>query len=180
MSGFSTEETLDHGMQAKPKQPIFLIVLCIISWIENGYYSFQAFKGLAATGFQNKPMPEMDDFMNDETISKFDGFGGVFTDAVEMMPGLMEQQYYTNWLDLIGGLLICFFVFLMFQKRKAGFIPYMITKAVIIAGIISLAALFSAGEGLFAGMALVGVVFSVIYHVAFIVMFGLNRKHLIK
>lgn len=176
MDELSMDQTLDHDFQQKKKNPVFLIVLCIISWVENGLGIFNGLKDLAATGFQNNGS-NIGDILEDEELENLDDLDG-FIDVGTDFEMITDQVYYQSWISLIGGILICIFVFMMFKRKKAGFIPYVITKALIIIASIYLAAVYSGSGSLFSGMMMGAIAFSVIHHGVFIVLFSMNRKHL--
>lgn len=154
-----------------PKRPQFLTVLCILTFIGSGigvitsimsYFAAKA-AGAIAQGFS-------------EGMNKLaDGQGGQQMDAA-MASANASINATVKWgatvaiIGIIGALICLFGAIMMWKQKKTGFYIYLIGE--VAPAIASIALL---GFGLLGGM---GIAMSLVFPIAFIIMYGLNLKHM--
>ena len=162
------EQTTTEG----PKRPTFLTVLCILTYVGVGIgliMSVVAWWGLHAA-----------QAMMDASVSMAEGMADASGQDLSSMPGMEEAMASANaavkWANvtlitsLIGNLLCLFGALQMWKLKKTGFFIYVVGE---LAPVIVSAILI--GGSAFGGMSLVmGAVFPVL----FVILYGLNLKHL--
>jgi hypothetical protein len=150
------EQTTTTAVEAK--RPTFLTVLCILSFIAAGISVVVSFLGFAAMQAAESMMGGMSDSMGE----------------MAALPGMEEAAAlwkYAQVLLIIGvgcTILGLIGVIMMWKLKKTGF--YLYTAAQIIGIIIPVVLVGTAG------LSYVGIFFAL----AFIVMYGLNLKHMTK
>jgi hypothetical protein len=151
------EQTVQTNETAK--RPTFLTVLCILSFIAAGFSIIGL--GLLIGG---KAALESHGVTTDSAI---DGSASAYS-----MPGMdeamMQAKAAASWPNIIGGILLSiiglFGVIMMWKLKKTGYFVYV---GASIVGII-LPLVLGAGFG----------VFGTIITILFIVLYGLNLKHM--
>jgi hypothetical protein len=143
---------------AEKKLPAFLKVLCILSFIGCGIGFISGLYSL---------------FTFQATIDTMKGLGGMFggSELGDTLDALIKygQMYYI--IDIVA-VIICFVgVLMMWKMKKTGYYIYIIGE--IAPAIASFALL--GGFGALGTMAMVA---GLIFPIAFIVMYGLNLKHM--
>jgi hypothetical protein len=139
------------------KRPQFLTVLCILSFVGigialiGGIYNLMTFSSTIALM---------------QGTSGF--FGGELGNAVDMLIEWGQTVYIIN---IVASLICLAGVFMMWNLKKTGYFIYIIGE--IAPAIASFALL--GGFGPLGTMAMVG---GLIFPIAFIVMYGLNLKHM--
>ena len=168
--------TEDNGI-VKKKRPNFLLVLCILTFIASGLgiiiglVSFTGFNDIEST-FKNANVG------NDPLTESI--FGEI--DIV----GMQKIQDWVNILSLIASILCLTGAIIMFKMKKIGFLPYVLGHVVAIyGGYVSIGLVKKMTEmipgpagdmmSLFGGL---GMIFGVVIAIAFIIMYGVNLKHL--
>lgn len=172
------DNTLVNEIEGKPKRPQFLTVLCVISFIWCSIAFLLGVYGIIA----NTPEKMQE---NIENMRKFSPSG-----AQEMENQLIEQQGSTMakiqpYLNIVFLLVSFLGVLQMFNLKRMGF--YMYTAAelipyifIITGGKQAMAMMGSMGGGAVQTAAMVMMVLMVIFDIAFVVMYGLNLKHMNK
>jgi hypothetical protein len=153
------EQTMNTGAEA-PKRPQFITVLCILTWIGCGVGLITALMGWWAVRAAGAMM--------DMAGSMADAKG------VENMPGMseaMNAMKYANIILIVSviGTLLCLFGSIQIWKlKKSGFFIYAIGE---IAPPIATMVLMG---GMAGGLGIFGLILPIV----FIVLYGLNLKHL--
>jgi len=147
-----------NTVDTTPKRPAFLNILCILSFVGIGI----AF----ISGIIN--LTQLD--RNIETLKSFGGLLGGDTDsAVEAL----TNWGYTVYIITIVASLICLLgVIMMWKIKKTGFYIYVVGE--IAPGIATIVLL--GGFGTLGTLAIVG---SLIFPIAFIIMYAINLKHML-
>ncbi len=149
------------------ERPTFLTVICILSFIAIGL-------GLLGQlfNFAFSPNPEefieaqeqMEDLMAE---SEDNPFGSFFSSIMSQSMGAIEHAKTLGIVNILGLILCLFGVIKMWNLKKVGFVPYIIGNlASPIASVVLV--------GLLGGIA----VFSFFFPILFIVLYGLNLKHM--
>ena len=155
------EETVNTGAEA-PKRPTFITVLCILTWVGCGIgliMSLVAWWGTRAAAA-----------MMDVAGSMAEG-AGANTDAMPGMAEAMNALKYANMLMIISviGTLLCLVGSIqMWKLKKMGFYLYVVGElAPPIATMVLLG-------GMAGAMGIVGLILPIV----FVVLYGLNLKHM--
>jgi hypothetical protein len=189
-------ETIDQNASGAKKRPSFLTVLCILTFIGAGLGLLGGLWSLVTAGATQKSMEllsgysnEMSSSMNTLTDSLSSMTGGETGDAMnksmdalgDVMGGMMESAmllakyaYILAAVNIIANLLCLLGALSMWKQKKTGYYMYVAGHALAI--IIPMVLVGTAGLGgaLFAGLWILGMIFPI----AFIVMYGLNLKHM--
>lgn len=157
-----------NNTNTAPARPTFITVLCILTWIGCLFGLFGAIGNIGAGAVVSKmEAPAVQSSGNaelDASLSKV-------ADAASSMTKYMSL---IGWVSLVCVLLCAFGAFWMWKLKKTGF--YIYTAGELIPVILSFALLggMGAGGGI---MASLGILMAII-PVAFVVMYGLNLKHM--
>ncbi|MBL4703750.1 MAG: hypothetical protein JKY54_04465 [Flavobacteriales bacterium] len=155
-------ETLDSDEQLAPSagKPKFLKILCILSFISGGFMVLFSGLGLLFEGSIIGLMEQAKDMVQ--------------TDVEEItFQHFIENYQFSLGLTLIGYTVSLIAVYLMNKLKKIGFHIYTATHILMVA---LPAILVELPEELDSGIG--GVLLGSIGTVAFIVMYGLNLKHM--
>lgn len=159
-------DILDENInQSYGQIPVFLKVLCILTFVGSGLGILGALMGFVSSGMTEESMRISTRMMQNTP----------FGDSINFEE-MMRWQVYTNWANLIGSLLTLAGGILMWKLRKIGY--YLYIPGWIIPVAISAIGMRYMLTGMFAGMGFVGIAINVIFAAAFIIMYGLNYKHL--
>lgn len=163
--GFGPLDNVEGIANVKTEgRPTFLTVLCILSFIGNGLGIFQGLFMWTMSGFYAKLF---------SGLSKNLNTGQNEMNIVErVLNGL-------SWwaISIIVGSLVCLAgAILMWKLKKSGYFLYIFGQLLPLLGVL----FFFLGSipGPSNGGSMIFVLFSSIFPIAFIVMFGLNQKHL--
>lgn len=175
------ENTLDNqfnnDLSATPARPQFLTVLCILTWVMCGIMLI-----LSLFGMVSKPSAEV----QKEQIEQIRQFNP--DAAVKMEEALAEQGGGSQIISVILSLLACalsgYGAYMMWNLKKTGFYLYIVGEflpylGMLVGGAAGLSALSAMGGGAqMAGAIVIGLM--VIVDIVFIVLYGLNLKHMNK
>lgn len=160
------------------KRPTFLLVLCILTFVSSG---LGVIMGLVSfTGFNN-----IESTFNNANVGA-DPFSQSVLGDLDIV-GMQKIQDWVNILGLLASILCLVGAIVMFKMKKIGFLPYVLGHVVALyAGYLSIelvkkmAAMFpvEAAGDMMALAGGIGMIFSVIIAIAFIIMYGVNLKHL--
>lgn len=168
-SSFSTE-------MMEPKRPQFLTVICVLSFIMCGL----SFLGGVWSIIKNTPENMAESIEQMRTISP------QMADQMETQMLEMQESIYAQvapYINFIYILLSFLGVMMMWKQKKKGFYVYLAGEVLPYIGLIfsgkqAMAMMGSAGGGMAQTAGLVIMVFMFLFDVAFIVMYGLNLKHM--
>jgi hypothetical protein len=167
------EESAPVAEVKAPKRPVFILVLCILTFIGSGLGIVGSLFSLATAqvtaDVASKTSEQMED-LQDRLGNKSNAFTKLYSDSFSHITAAhIRTQAGLNILasliTLCGGLL-------MFGLRKIGFYIY------IVGHVVSIGAGIAMGPGgALGGMGIgVGIFFSLV----FIVLYGVNYKHLVR
>lgn len=163
MEKYPTEVPLT---EEKPR-PVFLTVLCILSYAGNGFVILGSLITLVMAGpfrlIWEKALeqPEM-----------YEEVPVPFTDMFDRFASLFDYLPLISWVNLAAALLNLAGVFQMWKMRKSGFYVYSVTElAPYILGLI----IYTMVLGPF-GFAIS--LFNMVIPIAFVILYGLNLKHM--
>ena len=162
----TSNDILDVNINQNNGQiPVFLKVLCILTFVGSGLGIIGALFGFISSGASEESLRLSARIMHDSPFGNSINF-----------EEMMKWQVYTNWANLIGSLLTLAGGLLMWKLKKLGY--YLYIPGWIIPITVSAIGMKYMLSGMFAGMGYVGVGINVVIAAAFIIMYGLNFKHL--
>jgi hypothetical protein len=157
-------DTLDQTGAQPNKRPTFLTVLCILTFVGSGLGILGALNGLFIT-------TPADSFEAFEQIGD-QGMDYMVPDRAEFL----KWSMYTNVSNLIASLMCLGGALLIWRQQKTGFFVY--TGGWLLSIIMSVfATQFVLGPGL-AWVVPIAIAFNVLLMIAFLVMYGVNLKHM--
>jgi hypothetical protein len=163
-----TDQYTDQGVDAeKPSRPMFLTVLCVLSFIGNGMMILGALFGMLWMKFLRPVMEmaiEQDPALQEDPFF-LSGFGDKIFALFDYFPTMYGIMAAAAVLNIFG-------VMMMWKLRKGGFYLYTITELIPpISNVIILALVFG-------GFGVAMSVFNFLIPIGFIIMYGLNLKHM--
>lgn len=146
------------------KRPVFLQVLCILTFIGAGLGILGAVINIFTIGQMEETMTSMNDIMGD------------FDDSFSNMYRWQKISYVLN---LVGSLMCLAGALIMWRLRKYGYYIYVFGQVLPLVGaFMTFNSLTGIGSGLFGGFGVIMMVFTAVFPIAFIIMYGLNLKHM--
>jgi len=163
-------ENIDEPQEEVKKRPVFLTVLCILTFVGCGLTLIGAVYGLAtdpAAGLAKSLEAQKDNPQVADMMLKIMSRIGEY----------VKWAKITNYVSLANFALCLAGSLLMWNLRKSGFFMYVGGQVAAFA--VAIPTYLVVADIPFLGMmALIGVVFSALVYVAFIVMYGVNLKHM--
>lgn len=167
---------LDQSAYQPPKKrPVFLTVLCILTFVSCGFGLLGSGFGLLAGGQMQKQQLQTQRMM--DRLQRDQDTPEIFDSMMESTQKMQKWNTF-NQLMSLGNVVICFAgAMLMWRLRKAGYFIYVAGQ---ILPFITLYVMYSVMQNVpFMGAAvLIGAVFAAIFAVGFAIMYGLNLKHM--
>jgi len=167
-----SEDFLDDSYKApQAKRPMFLQVLCILTFVSCGLTLLTSLWGIFTAGMQERNLQRMN------RISQQQDMPEIMDKMSEAMEKSHDWLVIGNYLSL-GNVLICFLgAMLMWRLRKPGF--YIYTFGQILPWI-SFYGLYTSYQNVpFMGpVMLISSFLGILISAGFIVMYGLNLKHM--
>jgi hypothetical protein len=165
-------DLIDTTYEAEaPRIPNFLKVLCILTFVGSGIGILGAIYGVFTTNATIKSLENSQDLLN-RMNSPMGDMGGLIEATKKW--GMLSNVFnlFACGLCLTGGIL-------MWKLKKIGYVSYLVgVIAALIPGFLMMGSLASSGGmmGVFMGASFI---FAILLNVAFIIMYTVNRKHLI-
>lgn len=159
-----------------PKRPQFLTVLCILTFIGSSIGLFYGFTGIATADTKGKLMENVSKDMNQlsDSLTALNQPGSGTASAMlnSMTTGINADSIRNAGIaGVIANLLTLFGAIMMWKLRKMGFWLYVL--GVIIAVV---APIVIYKGNMITALGAVGIGF---FGILFIVLYGINRKHLV-
>jgi hypothetical protein len=168
-------DTIDEfGGAPAGKRPTFITVLCILTFVGCGIYLISSVYGLI-TFEQNKKM----------TMALINGdnnvFGGLFQQVFSMsekdMKNFFDWSLYNHFANLLNTATCLTGALMMWKLRRMGF--YIYAVGTIFPIITSIGLWMAAQDAPMLGTgAAIGAIFMIVVSIGFVVMYGLNLKHM--
>jgi hypothetical protein len=174
--GFTMSE--DTSVVKKKKRPTFLLVLCILTFVASGFGVIMGLVNLTGVN-------DVESAMRNASVGA-DPFSQSFLDGIDI-EGMQKIQDLVNILSLVASVLCLAGALIMFNLKKLGFVPYVLGQAAAIYSAYLSVGLFQKMSDAFPVqamgdmMSMMGgftLVFSIIIAIGFIIMYGVNLKHL--
>jgi hypothetical protein len=147
------------------KLPVFLKVLCILTFVGSGLGILGALIGFLVSDMSTKSYEMM------QTIDN-GGFDAIGFNIAEMI----KWQKYMNIGNLVGSALCLTGALMMWKLKKVGF--YLYLPGTIIPLIVTGIGMQYVLTGFMSGFGALSIVINGIFAAAFITMYGINFKHL--
>lgn len=165
-------DVLDETYEQGPaKLPVFLKVLCILTFVSCGLTFISSIYGLLTAKQSEATMKMMMRMQHNEDMPEI--VGNVQQGFAKMMEWTTTSHYLA-----LGNVVICLAgALLMWRLKKVGYFIYIFGQ---ILPFISLVGMYSAVQDIpILGFSMIiGGVFAAIFSIAFIIMYGLNVKHM--
>lgn len=154
-------ETFDDDVYqpVEKKRPVFLTVLCILSWVAGGFSVVISLVMLMTKDFMIEAIERSMDFVQTDH-------------EVEVLEATIENFNLTASLNFGLYAISIIAVIMMFKLNKVGFYIYAVTHTVLL---VYPMVLMPFGNDM---AAMLGIAFSVAIYLAFIIMYGVNLKHM--
>ena len=155
-----------------PKRPAFITVLCILTFVGAGI-------GLLSSLFSLFTLGQLQ-----STMDTFDRIGSGFNDSDNDLTDVYKWQKIQVYLSLLGNGMCLAGALLMWKLKKAGFFIYVPGQIIPFFGAVMVFTSMSGmmdstiGGGFFGMASALGLIFAAIFPLAFIIMYGVNLKHL--
>jgi hypothetical protein len=163
---------LDESFQPAPaKRPVFLTVLCILSFVGCGLYFFSAVYGILTAETQRQTYRMMNTMGDEQAIP---GFVTEMYQAMEKNHGWILLGQY---LSLVNVLLCLLGVILMWRLRKTGFYVYAFAQLIPFVTLFMMISSFS-DVPMLGAITIVTSSINVVLAAAFVIMYGVNLKHM--
>lgn len=155
------DETTEFIDRREGQRPVFLTVLCILTWVGCGFALISGLIQLWSYSAMNSAM----NALQTNGVSQDFNVGYLFWSAIATM---------------IGSIICALAAVFMFKQKKFGFYIYIIGQAIpLIVSFYSILA-FSNRIGIGTGFSIISTVIGMLFPVAFIIMYGVNLKHMNK
>lgn len=170
MSDFLDQST----EQPQRKRPVFLTVLCILTFVSCGLGVLSSVYGLTVSGNAAKQMQSQQRMMQRMGHDQDNPF---LDEAIDSAQKIESKQTLNSLLSLGNSLLCLAGALLMWRLRKSGYFIYVIGQTLPFISLIIMYPLLQ--DSKFIGpLMLIGYVVMAFFSLAFIVMYGLNLKHM--
>ena len=150
-----------------PARPVFLTVLCILTFVGSGFGLLASVFGLLFSGVNDASMSLAQRSMDRSPFSEAINFN---------FEEIARWTTYSQWANLLGSALCLTGALMMWKLKKIGFFLYI--PGWIIPVTISAFSMQYIMTGWLANFGAIGIVINVIFAAGFIVMYGLNYKAL--
>lgn len=173
------EETTDNSFEnamKEPARPQFLTVLCILSFIMCGLMCLGAIYGLVKNNPENLQ----------ESLEKMREVSPQMADQMEENMVSMQESTYgqiSPYLSFLYVILSFLGTMMMWKLNKKGFYIYIAGELLpylgfIVAGKQAMSMMSAMGGGAAESIGIIVMVFMLLFDAGFIVMYGLNLKHM--
>lgn len=159
-------DTLDKEIRedlGPSQKPVFVTVLCILTFVGVGLTISTTLFSVFTMSFLEQGMNTMSDALSDSEA------GLDFANSFRW-----TKFYYV--LSIIGALLCLVGALFMWKLKRFGFYIYILGQLLPIFG--SFMTMSSMYKGTFVGFGMVSTVLGMLFPIAFIIMYGLNLKHM--
>ena len=147
-----------HQLKNKEGRPTFLTVLCILSFIGNGLGLLQGAMGLLMVGLWSQM------------------FKALNRNGANMRQAQLGVENGFSLMFIVASILCLVGAILMWKLKKSGFILYFLGQCLPVLGTLFLFGSMFSGPAVGSGVMIS--IFSAIFPIAFVIMYGLNLKYL--
>lgn len=161
------DSTLDY--EENKGMPVFLKVLCILTFIGAGLGILMSIYSMFTVEQSIKSL---------EQSSKLMGSSSPFGDLSGQIEATRQYGLLSAILSFVGNSICLLGAFMMWKLKRMGYFIYITGHIFPIVGSILYATASGEGSGFMSSMTYVGVVIQFIFSGAFIIMYGVNLKHL--
>lgn len=149
------------------QRPVFLTVLCIISYVGLGLSIIGGLMNLLTSQFASKFTPIFTKLSKYSSHNiEYDSMGDVFA----FVEKALEQAFNMNLTTILLSIIALIGVLMMWQLKKTGYFLYVGAKVFVL----SVPVIFL-GVNFFT---LISISFSGVFAILFIILYGVNLKHM--
>lgn len=145
------------------QMPVFLKVLCILTFVGAGITILSSLFSIFTMGQLEQSMKLMDDAFSDAQLGV--DFGNSY-----------RWTKISYFLNLFGSLMCLAGALFMWRLKKFGFYIYIVGQILPLIG--SFMTINSMLKGVLASFGMIAMIFGMLFPIAFIIMYGLNLKHM--
>lgn len=164
-----SEEILDLEKSQNNTLPVFLKVLCILTYVGAGYGILAGIYGIIMFNSSLVQLEQTQELMAGNPM---------FGDMKEFLEVNKKYGFIVQIMGLVGNILCLFGAIYMWKLKKIGYYMYAPGQILPLIGSFGLMGGLTAGGGMFASIAIVASVFGALFPIAFIIMYGVNLKHM--
>ena len=159
-------------MTDKLDRPVFLTVLCILTFIGSGYSALSALISLLTEPLVEQSMAQMEEVMLELDAASADvpWLENFLFAYIDVMENMMDHYVEMNLTSFLGYALALTGAIFMFKLKNIGFHMYLASQL-----------LLTMVPLIFMGFNIVGFVTAAVggfFNILFVILYGLNLKHL--
>ncbi len=151
------------------KMPNFLKVLCILTFVGAGFGILGAVSNLLLSDITEASLKLSSTILDSSPVNDVLGFD---------FDQMIVWQKYINIAGLLGAILCLTGALIMWKRKRIGFFIYV--PGAIIPAIVTIMGMKYMFTGLLGGFAALAGYGALVFGIAFVVMYGLNLKHMNK
>ena len=163
------DQLSDNHLIDSDKIPNFLKVLCILTFVGAGFGILGGASNLLLSDLTETSLKLSSSMLDASPANELFGF-----DFEQMI----VWQKYINIAGLLGAILCLVGALIMWKRKKIGF--YIYAPGAIFPSIVAIMGMKYMFTGLLGSLASIGGYGSFLFGIAFVVMYGLNLKHMNK
>jgi hypothetical protein len=163
------ESIIDDHQYPVRERPVFITVLCILSYIGNGFLILSSLMMLLMTGFFRNIWNLA--LENGEAMEEAGAFTNVIFDKMLLM---LDYMPLMGAVGLVAALINLLGVFRMWNLKRSGFYIYSVTELLPVLFNLVIYTMILGAMGLFMS------IFNLIIPVLFVILYGLNLKYMKK
>jgi hypothetical protein len=158
-------ELIDNENQENTNLPVFLKVLCILTFVGTG---IGILSGLYSTFTFSSSMEQLELLQNNPYMGNMS----------EFLEVNRKYGFIVQLMALSGNILCLVAALFMWKLKKFGFYMYVVGQIIPLIGSFGLMGGLSASNSMFAGIAVVASIVGTLFPIAFVIMYALNLKHM--
>ncbi len=170
------KEILDiNEVNPEQKRPAFITVLCILTFVGAGLGLLTGLWSLFTIG------------QVQDTFDTLDRLGGFGESSLGGMDDFYRWTKISVYLNLLGNAMCLTGALMMWNLKKIGYFIYipgqlipLIGSFMVISSMTGFMGAAGPGGGMFASMGMIGFFIGALFPAAFIIMYGVNLKHMNK
>ena len=160
------EETLDY--EETGKLPVFLKVLCILTFIGSGIGILMAIYSMTNMNASIEQLEESRRAFEQARLGSLDG----------QIAATEKWGMFSYIMSFVGSSLCLLGALLMWRLKKIGYFLYIPGHIIPLVASFIFANSMGSGSGFMSSFVYIALIFQVVLAIAFIIMYGVNFKHL--
>jgi len=148
------------------QRPVFITVLCILTFVGVGFSIISSIFGIFTMSMLENVMTSIGD-----TVGENDDFS-------QSLDNSYRWSKIIYILSIIGSIICLVGALLMWKLRKLGYFIYIVGQITPLIGTVLSAGSMSNDNEIFGNFGVFSVIISMFFPIAFLIMYGLNLKHM--